>query len=45
MNLALKLKSDIIEHRNFVGGRYSALSEVGMLPAELLGLKSKTLKN
>ncbi len=44
MNLALKLKSDIIEHRNFVGGRYSALSEVGMLPAELLGLKSEKFK-
>ena len=34
-DLAIKLKSEIIEHRNFVGGRYSALSEVGMLPAEL----------
>ena len=44
MDLALKLKSDIIEHRNFVGGRYSALSEVGMLPAELLGLKSEKFK-
>jgi len=45
MNLALKLKSEIIEHRNFVGGRYSVLSEVGMLPAELLGLKSEKFKN
>ncbi len=44
MDLALKLKSDIIEHRNFVGGRYSVLSEVGMLPAELLGLKSENFK-
>ncbi len=44
MNLALKLKSEIIEHRNFVGGRYSVLSEVGMLPAELLGLKSEKFK-
>ena len=44
MDLALKLKSDIIEHRNFVGGRYSALSEVGMLPAELLGFKSEKFK-
>ena len=44
MTLALKLKSEIIEHRNFVGGRYSALSEVGMLPAELLGLKSEKFK-
>ena len=43
-DLALKLKSDIIEHRNFVGGRYSVLSEVGMLPAELLGLKSEKFK-
>ena len=44
LDLALKLKSEIIEHRNFVGGRYSALSEVGMLPAELLGLKSEKFK-
>ena len=44
MDLALKLRSEIIEHRNFVGGRYSALSEVGMLPAELLGLKSEKFK-
>ena len=44
MDLALKLKSEIIEHRNFVGGRYSALSEVGMLPAELLGLKEEKFK-
>ena len=44
MDLALKLKSEVIEHRNFVGGRYSVLSEVGMLPAELLGLKSEKFK-
>ena len=44
MDLALKLKSEIVEHRNFVGGRYSVLSEVGMLPAELLGLKSEKFK-
>ena len=43
-DLALKLRSEIIEHRNFVGGRYSVLSEVGMLPAELLGLKSEKFK-
>ena len=43
-DLALKLKSDIIEHRNFVGGRYSVLSEVGMLPVELLGLKKEKFK-
>ncbi len=38
--LAQKLKSEIIHHNNFIGGRYSVLSEVGMLPAELMGLKS-----
>ena len=38
--LAEKLKSDIIDHNNFIGGRYSVLSEVGMLPAELMGLRA-----
>jgi glucose-6-phosphate isomerase len=37
--LAQKLKSDIIEHNNYIGGRYSVLSEVGMVPAELMDLK------
>ena len=40
LNLAEKLKSDVIHHNNYIGGRYSVLSEVGMLPAELMGLKS-----
>ena len=44
MQLALKLKSEIIEHRNYIGGRYSVLSEVGMLPAELMGLNEKKFK-
>ena len=43
-NLALKLKSEIIDHNNFIGGRYSVLSEVGMLPAELMGLSEKKFK-
>ena len=38
--LAEKLKADIIHHNNFIGGRYSVLSEVGMVPAELMGLSS-----
>ena len=42
--LAQKLKSDIIHHNNFIGGRYSVLSEVGMVPAELMGLKSNKFK-
>jgi glucose-6-phosphate isomerase len=42
--LAEKLKSEIIHHNNFIGGRYSILSEVGMLPAELMGLKSSNFR-
>ena len=38
MNLAKKLKSEIVYHNHFIGGRYSVLSEVGMLPAQLMGL-------
>ena len=38
-SLATKLKSEVIDHNNFIGGRYSVLSEVGMLPAILMGLK------
>tara|TARA_Y100001936_G_scaffold253235_1_gene316696 strand:+ start:129 stop:1283 length:1155 start_codon:yes stop_codon:yes gene_type:complete len=43
-NLAQELKSEIIHHNNFIGGRYSVLSEVGMLPAELMGLKTNNFK-
>ena len=42
--LANKLKAEIIHHNNFIGGRYSVLSEVGMLPAELMGLQSNQFK-
>jgi len=42
--LAEKLKAEIIHHNNFIGGRYSVLSEVGMLPVELMGLKSQNFK-
>ena len=43
-NLANQLKSEIVDHNNFIGGRYSVLSEVGMLPAELMGLNEKKFK-
>jgi glucose-6-phosphate isomerase len=46
--LAKKLKSEVVNHNNYIGGRYSVLSEVGMLPAELFGLdiqKFKQLNN
>ncbi len=42
--LAKKLKAEIVEHKNYIGGRYSVLSEVGMLPAQLLGLNEAKFK-
>ena len=42
--LAKKLKAEIIHHNNFIGGRYSVLSEVGMLPAELMGLNPRDFR-
>jgi glucose-6-phosphate isomerase len=38
-NLSRKIKTPIIEHKKYIGGRYSVLSEVGMIPAHLMGLK------
>ena len=43
-NLASQLKAEIFEHKNYVGGRYSVLSEVGMLPAELMNLNENKFK-
>ena len=45
IQLANKLKAEIVEHKNYVGGRYSVLSEVGMLPSELIGLNERKFKN
>ena len=42
--LAQKLKAEIVDHNNYIGGRYSVLSEVGMLPAELMGLNYKNFR-
>ena len=42
--IANKLKSEVLEHKNYIGGRYSVLSEVGMVPAELMGLNEKKFK-
>ncbi len=44
MKLAHKLKADVIHHNNFIGGRYSVLSEVGMVPAQLMGLNAKNFR-
>ena len=43
-NLANKLKAEIFEHKNYVGGRFSVLSEVGMLPVELMNLDESKFK-
>ena len=42
--IAEKIKCEIIEHKNYIGGRYSVLSEAGMLPAKLMGLNEKKFK-
>ena len=42
--LAEKLKAEVVDHNNYIGGRYSVLSEVGMLPAELMGLNYKNFR-
>ena len=43
-SLASKLKAEIFDHKNYIGGRYSVLSEVGMLPAELMNLNENKFK-
>ena len=42
--LAKNLKAEVVDHNNYIGGRYSVLSEVGMLPAELMGLNHKKFR-
>ena len=44
-SMAKKLKCEVIDHNNFIGGRYSILSEVGMLPSILMGLDERKFKN
>jgi glucose-6-phosphate isomerase len=43
-SLANKLKAEVIHHNNFIGGRYSVFSEVGMLPSELMGFKPEKFR-
>ena len=48
INIAKKYRAEIIEHKKYIGGRYSVLSDTGMFPAQLMGLnltKFKNLKN
>lgn len=41
---SLKKKIKLIEHKSYVGGRYSVLSEVGMVPAILMGLNINSFR-
>ena len=43
-NLAKEKNFNLLEHKKFIGGRYSVLSEVGMLPAYLMGFKVENFK-
>ncbi len=42
---ANKFNAEIIEHRDFIGGRYSVMSEVGMFPSSLMNLNIDNFKN
>lgn len=42
--LGKKFNLFLIEHPKYIGGRYSVLSEVGMLPAYLMGVNVKKLR-
>ena len=43
-NFAKSKGFSFVKHNPFIGGRYSVFSEVGMLPAYLMGLRSKNFK-
>tara|TARA_X000001036_G_scaffold439458_1_gene490679 strand:+ start:1082 stop:2284 length:1203 start_codon:yes stop_codon:yes gene_type:complete len=43
-NFCRKFNILMIEHKKYIGGRYSVLSEVGMLPAYLMGLNIKRFR-
>ena len=42
--LSQKMKLHYIEHRNYIGGRFSVLSEVGLVPAYLMGININRLR-
>jgi len=45
MAIANKYQAEVIEHKKFISGRYSVLSETGMFPAALFGLNLMKFKN
>ena len=44
-SISKKMNLFYVEHKNSVGGRYSVLSEVGIIPSYLFGLNIKKLRN
>ena len=44
MNIANKYDAEVIEHKKFIGGRFSVLSETSMFPASLMGLNLPKFK-
>ena len=44
-NLSKKYNLFYIEHKDYIGGRYSVLSEVGIVPAYLMGLNIKKFRS
>ena len=45
LKIGKKFNAEIIEHNDFIGGRYSVLSEVGMFPSALMNLKINNFRN
>ena len=45
MDFANKYNAEVIEHKKFIGGRYSVLSESGMFPSALMGLNLNKFRN
>ncbi len=44
-NFCKKMKLFFVEHKNFIGGRYSVLSEVGILPSYFMGININKLRS
>ena len=45
INIANKYHAAIIDHKEYISGRYSVLSETGMFPSALMGLNLVKFKN
>jgi glucose-6-phosphate isomerase len=45
MSIAKKYDAEVVEHKKFIGGRFSVLSETSMFPASLMGLNLSKFKD